>query len=154
MQEVTDLENRNNQTNTDLFEPYIERDLAYVSNWAKKELFKYVRFIQTKGYKKTLSRHGKIYPEFVKECIDNQKLCGIKAASNNTNLIFDKTLYLDRLWTDATEKKTIPKALNHRRSGIYTVMSNRFWGKCTLWNIVCWNNDSQKMCRPMSCVCR
>ena len=52
MQEVTDLENRNNQTNTDLFEPYIERDLAYVSNWAKKELFKYVRFIQTKGYKK------------------------------------------------------------------------------------------------------
>ena len=105
MQEVTDLENRNNQTNTDLFEPYIERDLAYVSNWAKKELFKYVRFIQTKGYKKTLSRHGKIYPEFVKECIDNQKLCGIKAASNNTNLIFDKALYLDRLWTDATGKK-------------------------------------------------
>lgn len=108
----------------EMVSPHVEDDVRIMQRWVKMDLFKGVKFLY-RG-KEDLKIDGKIYKLFDKQCVPS--LSGIKAASNNPMAI---NLYTEKVWEEATKRNVINNALALRRSGVYTVMQNRFMGeKC------------------------
>jgi hypothetical protein len=103
--------------------PHLQGDLKEISKWAKEDLFAICKFQYQKG---DLGPKGKIYKLFVGQCMD--RLSGVKATSDEMT----KQFYAKIVWETACKENLIASALNLRRSGVYTVMQNRFKGTCRL----------------------
>jgi hypothetical protein len=123
--EVETTGHHDNNLFVDIYTQYLKADLPIVSSWAKKDLFRYCKFVQDN--KEDLSTTSKIYVYFKQTFGTSDILRGIKASKNDIRI--DAQRYLDRIWTFAEKKGTIRKGLGYRRSAIYTVMQNRFRGK-------------------------
>jgi hypothetical protein len=115
------------------FSPHYFEDLRLLAKWVREDLFDQVKFLP-QG-KKDLELQSAIHRKFVKKCKDT--LPGVKANGRN---ILARAHYADRLWEAAIGKKNIiSNALALRRSGVYTVMQNRFEGVCVVllsWHLV------------------
>jgi hypothetical protein len=117
------LDNNYNDANVaDL--PHVEQDVRLMRRWVKSELFKGCKFLY--GGNSDLEPNGKIYNLFKEQCM--HQLAGVKGNTHNFGPI-NQQLYLDRLWSEATKRRVIAMTLALRRSGVYTVMSNRFMGE-------------------------
>lgn len=99
----------------------LEDDLRLIRSWAKDDLFPLCKFLYRE---RDLQPDGKIYKIFQMQCLE--KLSGVKAACDDET---KKRVYIKILWDLATKKNIVCSALNLRRSGVYTVMINRFSGK-------------------------
>ena len=109
----------------DVYDQYLTADLFIVSSWAKKDLFRFCKFVQDN--KEDLSTTSKIYLYFKQTFQTSDVLKGIKASK--TDIRINPERYLDKVWALADKKGTISRGLAHRRSAIYTVMQHRFAGK-------------------------
>lgn len=69
--------------------------------------------------------HDKPIFQFYKSQL-GQRLAGVKHLTNEES----KKLYLANIWALANKKNLVSKGLAVRRSGVYTVMQNRFISKC------------------------
>lgn len=103
--------------------PHLQGDLKVISKWAKEDLFVLCKFQYQES---DLGPQGKIYKLFVGQCMN--RLSGVKAASDGMT----KQFYAKIAWESACKENVIASALNLRRSGVYTVMQNRFIGTCRL----------------------
>lgn len=101
--------------------PHLAGDLKLISKWAKDDLFVFSKFLYQES---DLEPDGKIYKLFVGQCMN--RLSGVKAATDGIT----KQFYAKIVWETARKDNLISSALNLRRSGVYTVMLNRFLGKC------------------------
>jgi hypothetical protein len=108
------LQNSNDQ--------HLKTDLSNLKKWVKEELFKGCKFL-TLG-KKSLDNKGQIYEHFRNECFEN--LVGVKNLQGAT--VEQKETYLHLVWSQAVKDNLISTGLALRRSGIYTVMLNKFKG--------------------------
>lgn len=102
--------------------PLVEGDIRMMQRWVKVDLFKGVKFLY-RG-KDDLKIDGNIYKLFCAQCAPS--FLGIKAASDNPMAAH---LYTEKVWELATKRNLISNTLALRRSGVYTVMQNRFMGK-------------------------
>ena len=108
--------------------PHLKGDLKVISKWAKEDLYVLCKF---QYQEKDLGPEGKVYKLFVGQCMD--RLSGVKAASDGMTKLF----YAKIVWEAACKENLIASALNLRRSGVYTVMQNRFKGTCRLVLLLC-----------------
>jgi hypothetical protein len=99
------------------------KDLALVSRWAKYEAFNYCKFLY-KG-KAELALTGHLYKRFVDHC--DKDLVGVSLADPEPT----RRMYRETIWLTANERNLVSKGLAIKRSGVYTVMNNRFMGKCS-----------------------
>lgn len=114
-----------------------DEDLVILSKWVKKDLFNKVQFIYN-----TLEdlRIGEVINRmFVRDC--HKQLVGLRILRDASP--FEKRKYVDRLWREATEKKSnlVTTSLNARRSSIYSSMQNRFTGKKSQVQDECGNHE-------------
>jgi len=102
-----------------------KEDLLIISQWVRKELFVYVKFL----YKPEddLAMGGEIYRKFRYDCKD--RLVGLKMAASKSQEYRES--YVKSLWNEATRKKcnVVTNGINARRSSIYSATQNRFNGK-------------------------
>jgi hypothetical protein len=117
-------ENVNGNNRNSLIEdpPQLNDDLLTIKTWARDELFQFCKFLYSE---KDLAPTGKIYKVFEMQCL--QKLTGVKEANGDEERI---KYYTRTVWDMASKKNTVNNVFNVRRSGIYTVMLNRFNGTC------------------------
>jgi hypothetical protein len=101
--------------------PQIQEDLRLMAKWVREDLFKNVKFL----YRGKATLDGTVFKRFREKLLDS--LPGMKIASATHNDLAKK-LYLEGLWAAATQRNTVSNALALRRSGVYTVMQNRFNG--------------------------
>lgn len=101
-------------------------DLAVLSRWVKLELFDAVKFLYKQ--EEDLKVNGTLFNMFIRDC--RQRLVGLKvdAADNQAY----RRMYVESIWSEATRKRNniINDGLSARRSGVYSAMQNRFFGKC------------------------
>jgi hypothetical protein len=102
-----------------------KEDLLIISQWVRKELFIYVKFLYRP--EEDLAMNGAIYRKFRHDCKD--RLVGLKLAARKSQDYREN--YVKSLWNDATRKKCniVTSGLNARRSSIYSATQNRFSGK-------------------------
>lgn len=114
------LENNSNR------QDHVDRDLKMISRWVKSELFKGCKFLY-KG-ERELDPKGKIHTLFERMCVPT--LEGMKVIlANADDPPYTMELYKERIWALATKQRIVSNGLALRRSGVYTVMQNRFLGK-------------------------
>lgn len=113
-------------------------NLAIISQWVKKDLFKKVKFVWHPEEDLKIREDGKLYQWFIKTC--SARLLGMKPYASTPQSYRD--MYLENLWTVATKKRKnlIIDGLNSRRSCIYSAMQNRFNG------MVIFVSQSEKCC--------
>jgi hypothetical protein len=105
-----------------LVEPYLHDDLKLISKWIKDDLFVICKFLYDE--KDLEGPEGKIHIMFEKQC--KERLSGWKAAINDDM----KQQFYAKIVLEAAKKNNLfASGFNLRRSGIYTVMLNRFVGK-------------------------
>ena len=94
-----------------------------IREWAKRTLFLKLKFLYHS--EEDLKVGNSIYKQFVRDC--GHKLQGLDEGAPQEQ----KQLFLALLWNDANsmKKNLVSKSLALRRSGVYTVMQNRFNGK-------------------------
>jgi hypothetical protein len=102
--------------------PQLDDDLGMIKAWARDELFQFCKFLYSE---KDVAPNGKVYKIFESQCL--QKLTGVKAAKGDEQKIKH---YTRTVWDMATNKNIVSNVLNVRRSGVYSVMRNRFNGTC------------------------
>lgn len=112
-------ENVGNNNNI-VVDPKLERDLKLLSKWVKEELFKVRKFLW-KG-KEDLGLDQPIFKRFVEQC--GGKLEGKPLSEDAARL------YIEKVWNVALKDNVVANGLALRRSGVYTVIKNRFDGKC------------------------
>ena len=101
---------------------YQVMDSKVLREWAKKELFKRVKFIYNP--KKDLMIGGKIYQLFLMDC--RKRLLGLETAEARSSKQY-REMYVHRLWNDNT--KAITKEIANKRTSIYSTYYTRFMGK-------------------------
>lgn len=116
-------------SNVVMISPHLNEDLRFIKTWVRDDLFNQVKFLP-KG-KKDLEPRSLIHKKFVKKC--KNSLPGVKANSNNP---LASEVYAERVWELATRRHIVSNALALRRSGVYTVMQNRFYGKHIITTMV------------------
>ena len=101
-----------------------QKDLAVIERWAKEEVFIYVKWLYKP--KEDLAVGSRLYKLFTKKV--SNRLSGLHGLSDERT----RNMYLQSIWIEANDKrnKKISTALHSRRSGVYTVMQNRFSGMC------------------------
>jgi hypothetical protein len=99
----------------------LDDDLRRIGRWVKEDLFRGCKFIY-RG-KEDLEVSGNFYNIFKTQC--GPKLKGVRAAASDLM----QRVYLEKVWEEATKRNTVNNGLALRRSGVYTVMQNRFMGK-------------------------
>lgn len=134
------LENNSNR------QEHVDRDLKMISRWVKSELFKGCTFLY-KG-EKELDPKGKIHTLFERTCVPT--LEGTKVIfANADDPPFTMELYKERIWALATKQRIMSNGLALRRSGVYTVMQNRFLGK-SFYSLPCmWGSYWCLLYKPM-----
>lgn len=96
-----------------------ENDIQLVVKYVRMHLYPKVKFL----YDKTdLHIGGRIYRDYVEKASKEQSCRRIE--NGDVDLTF-----LALLWNAACEQKLQKKTLNLKRSGVYTVMQNKFAGK-------------------------
>jgi hypothetical protein len=95
----------------------LKQDLKILGAYVRTEMFQRVKFIYSS---EDLEHGGRIFGDFNKHCADRVAR-GIQER--------EKTNYLACLWKQALKMKVHRNQLSTRRSGVYTVMQNRFLGK-------------------------
>jgi hypothetical protein len=112
-----------NNTTTDIngmVHPYLDEDLKLISKWVKDDIFVFYKFLLEKDLE---APKGCIYVAFEKQC--KERLSGWRAAKDDMT----KQFYAKIAWETAKKQNLVASSLNLRRSGVYTVMYNRFTGK-------------------------
>lgn len=99
----------------------LTEDVRRISKWVKKDLYRGCKFVY-RG-KEDLEVAGHIYRWYTVEC--GPTLRGYRQAVGEN----DKKLYLCKAWRVAAKHNTVNNGLALRRSGVYTVMQNRFMGR-------------------------
>jgi hypothetical protein len=99
----------------------LAEDLLFLSKWVKEDLFRGCKFVY-RG-KEDLHLTGVLYGLFKAQL--GPKLAGFKEAVGEDA----KLSYLEKVWIAGARQNSVSNGLALRRSGIYTVMQNRFMGK-------------------------
>ena len=95
----------------------LKQDLKIVGVYVRTEMFQRVKFIYSQD---DLEHGGSLFGDFNKYCA-NSVARGIPEVA--------ETRYIACLWKQALKMKIHRNQLSTRRSGVYTVMQNRFLGK-------------------------
>jgi hypothetical protein len=95
-------------------------DLGVIVKYIKNDLYPKVKFIYDP--KIDLAVGGKIYHDYLNKCKD--RIGGRSLTDQNYND------YMEALWTTGMTKHLQKNALAAKRSAVYTVMQNKFSGKC------------------------
>lgn len=109
------------------YQEHVIRDLKLISRWVKSELFKGCKFLY-KG-ERELERNGKIHNLFENNCFPTLEGIKIILQGGEEPHLTTIELYKERIWAIATKERIVSNGLALRRSGVYTVMQNRFLGK-------------------------
>ena len=94
-------------------------DMRVLVEYIRNDLFHKVKFVYVNDHWRV---DGTIYKDYVKCCkgrIGRQTMTSVQLEA-----------YMKNLWLTALTKKLQNKALVQKRSAIYTVMQNKFTGKC------------------------
>lgn len=100
--------------------PELKDDLKKIKLWVRDDLFNICKFLYSE---KDIAPNGKVYQIFEKQCLQN--LIGVKARNGDQDKL---KFYVSKIWERATTQNIVNNVLNIRRSGVYTVMVNRFNG--------------------------
>jgi hypothetical protein len=114
------------ESNANLQE-HVIRDLNLISRWVKSHLFKGCKFLY-KG-ERELEPNGKIHTFFENNCFPTLEGIKIIQEAGDDPPFTTIELYKERIWALATKERIVSNGLALRRSGVYTVMQNRFLGK-------------------------
>ena len=99
----------------------LTEDLGLLSKWVKEDLFRGCKFVY-RG-KADLELPGVFYSLFKAQC--GPKLAGFRQAVGEDA----RRSYLEKVWIVGVRQNSVSNGLALRRSGIYTVMQNRFMGE-------------------------
>jgi len=95
-------------------------DLKVLVEYIKNDLFPKAKFVLGKD---EWDVGGRIYKDYIKCC--DGRIGRLQAMTDDA-----REKYMEKIWMMALNKKLQKKALVQKRSAIYTVMQNKFTGKC------------------------